>query len=398
MKKILFLGYTVSPDEITNYSGASVAGNKMQWNVIRHLAEKEDVDIECITITPHASFPREKNLFQRCQKQQLVPGVFFHKIPYCNLPVIKQMWQIISVYSAGVKVLRRHPDATLLCFNLFPQVGIPMRWLQRKFPQLKTVCLLADLPIDDQPDRKGLWAWLRKKFDISTLKSMQCCQRYIVLNGHVAETYFPQTPYIVVDGGVDEEDVQRVDNLVVSKNQERNILFCGALTEYNGIRALLDAMHLICDDRIRLDIYGGGPFEPLVRDAAKQDFRIRFHGRVENATVLAEQKKAWLLINPRVVDDPISKVTFPSKTFEYMLSGTPTLTTRLNGYSKEYDDKLLFSEGDAAEQLAFAVNNVLEMSQEALETIAQKAKVFVLEERTWKKQTEKIYRFCIHNA
>ena len=43
----------------------------------------------------------------------------------------------------------------------------------------------------------------------------------------------------------------------------------------------------------------------------------------------------------RVVNDPIAQVTFPSKTFEYLLSGTPVLSTRLNGYTHEYDEAIV---------------------------------------------------------
>ena len=35
MKKIVYLGYVVTPEEANHASGASVAGNKMQWNVIK---------------------------------------------------------------------------------------------------------------------------------------------------------------------------------------------------------------------------------------------------------------------------------------------------------------------------------------------------------------------------
>lgn len=54
MKKIVYLGYVVTPEEANHASGASVAGNKMQWNVIKNLALRKDVEITCITVTPLA--------------------------------------------------------------------------------------------------------------------------------------------------------------------------------------------------------------------------------------------------------------------------------------------------------------------------------------------------------
>mgnify|MGYP005780732795 CR=1 FL=1 len=52
MEKIVYLGYLVSPEEANIASGASVAGNKMQWNIVKNLALEEDVEVSvtgCLT-------------------------------------------------------------------------------------------------------------------------------------------------------------------------------------------------------------------------------------------------------------------------------------------------------------------------------------------------------------
>ena len=47
-------------------------------------------------------------------------------------------------------------------------------------------------------------------------------------------------------------------------------------------------------------------------------------------------KEAKLLINLRNPEDKYTKYSFPSKTFEYMVSGTPFFTTKLEGIPSEY--------------------------------------------------------------
>ena len=59
MKKIVYLGYVMNPEEANRISGASVAGNKMQWNVVKNLAQYEDIEMTCVTISPLAAFPKE---------------------------------------------------------------------------------------------------------------------------------------------------------------------------------------------------------------------------------------------------------------------------------------------------------------------------------------------------
>ena len=392
MKKIVYLGYVVTPEEANHASGASVAGNKMQWNVIKNLALRKDVEITCITVTPLASYPSEKNIYQKYEKKELVPGVTSHRISYCNLPVVKQFWQIMSMYRTAKRIIRDTEAETIFCFNLFPQIGIPMRWLKKKNPKLDTVCLLADLPIDDKTDRKGVSTWLRSFFEKSTWKSMKICDRYIVLNKHVIDKYLPSKEYIVIDGGVDEVDIEKY-NMPVQKGNEHNILYCGALTEYNGILNLIEAMEILSKKDIILDIYGSGYLENIVKNAALKNPQIRFHGRVSNQEVMQKQKEAWLLINPRVVNDPIAQVTYPSKTFEYLLSGTPVLSTRLNGYTHEYDEAMIYLENDSPENIALAIEKISSYSANKLEKIADQGKKLVVECRNWEVQSSKILDF-----
>lgn len=384
----------MNPEEANRISGASVAGNKMQWNVVKNLAQYEDIEMTCVTISPLAAFPKEKKIFQKRQEEELINGVKSIRIGFSNLPVIKQFWQIFSTYIAAKKVVKEINADILFTFNLFPQIGIPMRWLKKKFPHLETVCLLADLPIDDNTNRKGFSVFLRKVFERSTWKSMLLCGKYIVLNKHVIEKYLSGKPYIVIDGGVDESDIKRYEK-PVQKKKEHNVLFCGALTEYNGILSLIDAMEYLRDTDIVLDIYGGGYLEECVVEASKKNSKIRYHGRISNQEVMQKQREAWLLINPRIVDDPITQVTFPSKTFEYMLSGTPVLSTRLNGYEKEYDDHMYWIEDLSANALANTIANICNIEIKEYKNMGERAKSMIVTKKSWIQQCSRIHEFLI---
>ncbi len=380
------------PEEADKYSGISIAGNKMQWNILKALSATGKFDIECLTISPMAAFPKERKLGQKRENAILLDGVRQTKISYCNIPVLKQVSQINAMYREARRILKKNPTAVMFGFNAFPQVGIPMRKLKKKFPQSKTVCLLADLPIDDKTNRCGISKWFRDKFDHSTWESISACENFIVLNQYVANTYLEGKPYIVVDGGLDETELRPYK---FQSSAKKNVLFCGALTEYNGILNLLKAMELLVDKEISLDIYGGGYLEKEVEEFAKTHSNVYYRGKVSNQEVMQKQREAWLLINPRKVDDLIAKVTFPSKTFEYMLSGTPVLTTRLNGYSEEYMDKLFFTETDTAEDIAESISMIAKKEETELREITERAYDFVCEKRIWNVQAKKIVDFII---
>ena len=98
------------------------------------------------------------------------------------------------------KYIKEHPDAIVLSFNLFPQIGIPMRILKQQYPKIKTVSLLADLPIDDtKGQRSVLSKMLRRLFDQSTWKSISNCESFIVLNEYVAKQYLSKKTSIVIE-------------------------------------------------------------------------------------------------------------------------------------------------------------------------------------------------------
>lgn len=394
MQKLIFLGYVVNPEDVKKYSGISIAGNKMQWNVIKGLIESGEFDIECLTISPMAAFPKERKIRQKKESSVFFENVLQTSIPYCNFPVVKQLSQINAIYREAKRLLKKNPDAVLFGFNQFPQIGIPMRKLKKHFPMIKTVSLLADLPIDDKTDRRGFSKLLRGKFDRSTWKSIEQCENFIVLNEYVAKMYLKGKPYVVVDGGVDESEMRPYEFIQAT---QKNIVFCGALTEYNGIPNLLKAMELISDEEIVLDIYGGGYLENMVAEYVKTHANVRYYGKVYNNEVMQKQREAWLLINPRKVDDLIARVTFPSKTFEYMLSGTPVLTTRLNGYSDEYLDKLFFTETDSAEDIAKSILAIVGKEEDELRDITKRAHTFICEKRAWNAQTKKIVEFIMGN-
>lgn len=390
MKKILFLGYTVPIQNADGLSGISIAGNKMQWNIIHHIAKYSGISVDSITILPLAPFPRD-TFFSKSHIWNIDRNVKTKVISFCNVPLIKQIWQVLSVYFACKKYFCDNPDATLICFNLFPQVGIPMRWLKQNYSRLKVIAILADLPIDDKTNRGFITGFLRKKFDQSTWKSISYCDDFIVLNEFVATNYIKGKRYIVIDGGVSDE---MVDNSALHYNSpnRKSVVFSGALTEYNGIKRLIEAAQYLKDLDITIDIYGDGYLKKYVLDAAKNNGKIVYHGSVSNDDMMRIQRSAWLLINPRLMSDPISKVTFPSKTFEYMLSHRPILSTKLNGYSQQYSDKMFFCE-DTALSIGNTIREIYKLPDNSLKEKADAAYQFVVSEKTWARQTEKIVSF-----
>ncbi len=389
--KILFLGYTISKEATLNLNGVSYAGNNMQLNVLKNLVNETGMDICSITIYPIAAFPKSKKIIIRKENIQLFNNFYSVKIGFINLPILKQILETIMVFLEARKQIKKNNIKTVFTFNMFPQVGLPAKWVKKLYA-CEIVSLVADLPIDDSVGRKGLSKVLRDIFDYLTKSAILECDKIIALNINAINKYAPKTPFIIVDGGVESSDITPLKR---KRNKEKNIVYTGALVEYSGILNLIEAMKLIKDEKVVLDIYGSGQIEETIKRETKIMDNVRYHGRVDNLQVKKIQREAFLLVNPRPVDDPISKVTFPSKIFEYMLSGTPVLTTRLNGFSEGYLDKMFFVDNNNPELLATEINKIISLSEKERSSIALKARTYVINNKTWAKQCEKMKEFIL---
>ena len=173
------------------------------------------------------------------------------------------------------------------------------------------------------------------------------------------------------------------------------MIYTGALVDYSGIMNLVAAVDLLKDESIVLDIYGDGALKPDIQRIAEENKRIRYHGRVSNQEAMQAQQSAWLLVNPRPTQSHIAMVTFPSKIFEYLMSGRPVMTTRLNGFSADYDDLLFWVDGDTPEALAARINRIGTMEDAQLTQQAQTAREYLLKHKTWEQNARRIHDFLV---
>ena len=109
-----------------------------------------------------------------------------------------------------------------------------------------------------------------------------------------------------------------------------------------------------------------------------------------SSEIVGKEMEAALLVNPRPTDAEYVKYSFPSKTMEYMASGTPVLTTNLPGMPREYLPYVNLIEEETPQGIANALKKVLAQSDEALMEQGIRARRFVLEQRNNLVQAKKI--------
>ena len=109
-----------------------------------------------------------------------------------------------------------------------------------------------------------------------------------------------------------------------------------------------------------------------------------------NTEIVKKEQEATLLVNPRPTGEEYVKYSFPSKTMEYMASGTPVLTTVLPGMPKEYHSYVYLLEDETADGITQKLKEVLANSDETLFRKGMEARKFVLEQKNNVIQASKI--------
>jgi glycosyltransferase involved in cell wall biosynthesis len=132
-----------------------------------------------------------------------------------------------------------------------------------------------------------------------------------------------------------------------------------------------------------------------IKAYCKIDSRISYFGVVPNKVVIADQIKASLLVNPRPSNLELAKFSFPSKNMEYMVSGTPLLTTALPGMPGEYYEHVYIIQNENALGIYQSLNQLLALPKEELHMKGNKAKQFVLEKKSNSVQALRVFNLVM---
>ncbi len=259
-------------------------------------------------------------------------------------------------------------------------------WLACKLKGIDTVLIVTDLPDMMVNTKTNFFIRLFNKFKYSWMTHFD---KYILLTDAMNELVNPHhKAYMVMEGLVDGKYAQ--PNI---ENKKNIVLYAGGLYEKYGVKKLIDAF-LSLDMDYELHLYGSGDMEDYIHQCANTNERLKFFGSVENGIVVEKLPTCTLLVNPRPSALELSKFSFPSKNLEYMVSGTPLLTAPLPGIPKEHYLYIYFFEDETEIGFRNKLKEILSKPKNELIEFGKEARNFVLNNKSNKKQAERILKFC----
>ena len=267
-------------------------------------------------------------------------------------------------------------------------------YLKKKFGA-KVFVIIPDVPEFVNLGANKLVRFAKKLDAKKQRKLFNDVDGFICYSSKMADYYgFPDGKWILMEGVFDNDEA----NILAPGEKETDgtvrIMYCGALDEFRGIPALLDAFDELRDGSYELWLTGAGRSDNLIKERIKTDSRIRHFGYLDSREeVLKLQQQADILIHTRDVTSPAAPYCFPSKLFEYLASAKPVASVRVPGIPEEYFDYMTPIEEMTKEGIKAAILEVINKDSEEKKNTGRLAREFVLTKKNSREQAKKILDF-----
>lgn len=132
-------------------------------------------------------------------------------------------------------------------------------------------------------------------------------------------------------------------------------LYSGTLDEARGVNLILNALPLLPAAGWELNVTGSGPLERQVLAASKDprwNGRLHFHGVVLDDQYRELIATCDIALNCQLTSNPISAVTYPSKTFTYLSAGLGLISSTASRVPEVLGGACWYYEGDTPDALA----------------------------------------------
>lgn len=298
-----------------------------------------------------------------------------------NLPIVKNLWQMVDTYLAICKEVR-HGASAVVCDVLNASIALGAS-VAAKHNKIPCIGIVTDLP-------ELMVTGVDQKHVKMVEMVIENCTGYVFLTEAMNTKLNPShKPYIIIEGLCDANMI-RFERKNIESKAVRKCMYAGLLDARYGVKMLVDGFILADIPNVELHIYGDGPYAAELTRVTQEHPNVVYYGTVMNDIVIQAELEADLLINPRPTHEAFTKYSFPSKNMEYMATGTPVMTTCLPGMPEEYKQYVYLLKDETEGGVCQALMQILEQSDEERTEKGKKAKRFVLDEKSNVCQAKKI--------
>ena len=250
----------------------------------------------------------------------------------------------------------------------------------------KVILIVPDLP-EYMSNRRSRIAVFLKNRDIKKVYDLaKQVDGYIVLTKYMLEKLITNNKKtLILEGIADDFKFEELDE----SEREDYILYSGSVSKAYGLPEFI-RYYIESDIKEKLYICGSGTYVEELKDIVLKNPQIKYLGVMKRNDLKDLQRRACLLVNPRSNADEYTKYSFPSKTMEYLSSGTPVMMEHLKGIPEEYYDYITVVEnGDWVK----ALKSFSRCDKSVLNKRAVSAARFIQNKKTIKIQAKRLQSY-----
>lgn len=352
---------------------------------------QQDVEVEVYNIIPTGSWPTESKCIYVPETDWYEKNIKYSGVSYCNICGIRQYSKYYHLKRKLKDTLLKQEDCWVVAYSLSTPILQLFRYIKCNNPKIKIALIVPDLPQYMNEGAGKLYHYLKEKDIEIQRKLYSYIDSMIYFSKYMNEFFcFPESQCLVIEGAINET-VQY--SKPINQGSKVVILYSGGVESSYGILDLLLAFSMIKNPGYELHIIGGGSGVESVKEKANEDIRIKYLGIMDRNAVLKYQTEATVLVNPRRAEKIFTKYSFPSKTLEYMQSGTPIIMHKLSGIPEEYDNYLTYFSDNDPEHMAIQLTELCEKTKAGLVDKGKLAQEFVTNNKSKEKQMKKMCDF-----
>lgn len=388
--KVLYISSLVSDflfeKYISNKKTTGYTGQKYHGLFVRGFVanlSKNDVTVLSQPPIQNASFKLIENSF----------GIRYRYIPIVPIPILKQIISVIYSFLYTLYwCIKNINERKIVVCSLMRIYQYPPVFIASRLFGCKQITIACDIPwMTTVQVREGNLSYKMRFVIWISKKLCSLFDGYVLLTETMNNVInLKRKPSIVIEGFCDIE-MNNVVNRISDKNVKDVIIYAGGLNKKYGIGELVEGVKRIKSDNIELWLYGTGDMKKELEN--ENNPKIHFFGPKSNKEVVNSELRAMILINPRPTSDEYTRYSFPSKTLEYMASGTYTITTALAGIPSEYFKYCGVIEQCDAQGICDAIEIALNMGREELHKRGLAGKEFAIKQKNNIFQVKKVVEF-----
>lgn len=367
-------------------SSTDYAGYNLQTSIVKGLDFYLN-DLKVLTTLWMECYPKSSKAF-------LPRQLFSHKndieqndvfMGFINLPFIKKISQCIRLMKELKRIIRSYEKTYIITYAVTSYSLLALYPFRK---HVKTCLIVPDLPQYMSSNTSFLYK-LGKTIDSKIINYLlKNIDSFVLLSPYMKdELPIGNKLWVLMEGIYNQIEENSAEN-----KEGRIILYTGALDLRYGIGDLVYAFEKTNLPDVSLHFYGTGNGVELISQASIRDNRIQYKGTVNVEEARRLQKKASLLVNPRHSKEIYTRFSFPSKTMEYLASGTPTLMCKLAAIPKEYHEHLYFFDDESIDSMKMKLEEIMGKEDSELKQKGLRASEFIKKQKNPYIQVEKIIK------